>query len=269
MSDTIQLRGGYTATSPLLGRLPEWDPMNEQYGARKLMTAQQAGTITSKTWWMPPRWHLNQGDPRGIKDYDPSACTGASRTYDLGMSPSPLRLPSGAHFDMPWAFRLYRLAQTLDEWAGEAYEGSSTLAAAKAARALGFIGEFHWALDIDEYLSALSHIGPVVNGTDWTNSMFDPHPSGLIIPDDSPSDVAGGHAWATRSIYTNEDYKKRLLGKGEPNRKGVPLLAGPQSWDLDWGRNGFWMAWADDMERLLKGIKYPGDAVITTAAFRR
>ena len=260
MTDTIQLKGGFTATDPRLGRIPQPDSRN--YPVRAIMAPAQL-EIVSKTWWLPPHFvhkKLNQGG---------SQCTGMSRAYDLAMSPVPLKRTTGEPFDETDAEQIYQEARRNDQWPGEDYEGSSVLGAAKACVVLGYIGEYRFAPDIDDYLAALGHIGPVINGTDWTNSMFEAHPNGLIFPSDK-TDIAGGHAYVTRSIYTNPDYIRRKLGRGEPIRKGVPLLSGPNSWSNGWGRDGDWCMWADDMERLQKGLdRWAGDACITTQAFHR
>ena len=260
MSETIQLRGGFTTTDPRLGRIPEPDADN--FPIRAILKPAQL-EIISKTWWMPSHFVKQKLDQSG------SQCTGMSGAYDLAASPIPLKRLDGTPFDEDDAELFYRTGQKYDQWAGEDYDGSSVLGVAKGLVHLGYIGEYRFADSIDDYLAALGHIGPIVNGTDWTNTMFEPHPSGLIIPSDA-SDIAGGHAYLTRSIYTSPDYQRKLLGRGEPIRKGVPLLRGPNSWGNTWARDGDWLMWADDMERLQRGLeRWPGDARITTQAFRR
>jgi hypothetical protein len=258
-----QLKAGFTAEDPRLGRIPQFDPRNRAFDVSRRLTAPQIAALRGRTWYMPPALVKKKLNQNG------SQCTGESAIYDLMLSPVPLKRPDGQLFTDEDGYAVYDEARRQDEWPGEDYEGSSVLGAAKALVVLGYIGEYSWAFDIDTYLAAVSHIGPVVNGTEWTNTMFEPHPSGLIIPSDA-RDVAGGHAYVTRSIYVNEDYKRYILGKGEPNRKGVPLLRGPNSWGNDWARDGDWLMWSDDMERLQRGLgRWPGDARITSIAFHR
>lgn len=257
----VKLRGGFTAEDPRLGRLPQADDRN--FDVRQKLTRRELTTIVSKTWWMPSHFvkrKLNQ---------DGSQCTGMSAAYDLAMSPIPLKRLDGTPFDEADATFFYDTGRKYDEWAGEDYDGSSVLGVAKGLMHLGYVGEYHFAKDMDAYLAALSHIGAILNGTEWTNTMFEPHPSGLIIPSDV-SDVAGGHAYVTRSVYLSPDYQRKLLGKGEPLRKNTPLLRGPNSWGNGWARDGDWLMWADDMARLQSGLdRWPGDARITTLAFHR
>jgi hypothetical protein len=89
-----------------LGRLQEHDP-------RSLRFAVEAPDRdpTNKTWRCGVV--LNQGHT--------SACTGFSRVADLLAAPRMVKVDDPQ--DM--AQRTYKLAQTLDEWPGEDYEGSS------------------------------------------------------------------------------------------------------------------------------------------------
>jgi hypothetical protein len=263
IEERVQLKGGFVAEDPRLGRVPEYDPANRQYNIRGLLTPLQLQQPQSKTWWMPSHFVQNKLNQNG------SQCTGESALYDLIMSPIPIKRQDGTHFTDSDGYQIYFEARKWDQWAGEDYEGSSVLGAAKALMALGYIGEYRWAFDIDDLIIALGHLGGVVLGTDWTNTMFEPHDNGLIVPSDA-NDIAGGHAYYARSVYLSPDYQRRLLGRGEPIRKNTPLLRGPNSWGNDWSRDGDWLMWADDVERLLKGLdRWAGEARITTTAFRR
>jgi hypothetical protein len=262
--NSFQLRGGHRTGNPLLGRVPEFDERSRAFGVRELLPP--VGLV-SKTWQC--RLLLDQGIRLSVPKWDPSACTGFSSTYDLAAYPQALKQSNGAPFNNEFAFSLYQLAKTLDEWAGESYEGSSVLGAAKALQKLGFIGEYRWAFGIDDMLAALSHIGPVVTGTDWQTSQFGVRPSGLVLVEGGPSETEGGHAYMARGVLTSATAIKRYM-KGERIRVGIPLVRYRQSWGA-WGLNntGDFFMWADDVEKLLKGITSPGDARVTTTAFHR
>lgn len=246
------MRDGTTVDDPRLGRLPSFDKRSKQFSIRALLPAQPV--IKGRTWRLPIL--LDQGQT--------SACTGNARAHDLAASPSPLKQANGLPIDQEFAQQIYRLAQTLDEWPGEAYNGSSVLGAAKAAQKLGFIGEYRWAFNIDDMLAALATIGPVVVGTDWRNCMYDTLPSGELIVDPA-SKVDGGHSYIIRGVIVSEKHKAELVGKGR-NRKGVPLMRARNSWGPSYGVNGEMLIWSDDYENhLMPG----GEQMITTMAFHR
>jgi hypothetical protein len=245
-----QMKDGSIAKDPRLGRLPSFDERSRDYPLRALLTSAQERTLRSYSWWCPLM----------LDQLMTSACTGCSATYDLAASPKPLKQPNGLPFDFPWANNLYRMAQTMDEWSGEDYEGSSLLGAARALQKLGFIGDYYWAFGIDDVLAALSHLGPVVVGTNWHSEMFRPDSKGLIAPN---GPVEGGHAYLLRRVIVSESSKARAIGS-KNNRRGMPLIGGINSWGASWGVNGHFFIWADQMEALLKA---QGDARITVLPY--
>lgn len=247
----IRLKGGYATRDPRLDRIPEFDPKSLNFPITLDPRFRQ--TIGGRTWVLDIR--LDQG-------YD-GACTGFSRAHDLASVPSVVK---GMTND--YAKTIYRLAQQLDEWPGEDYEGSSVLGAVKAARQLGFIGEYRWAFGIDDVLASLSHVGPVVLGIPWLDSMFDPDLSGLL---DCSGQVAGGHAILARSVHiptlSNTVRISRTISgvrRSISIRSDVPLVGLVNSWSAGWGINGECWVRADDLERLLRN---DGEACISTVAF--
>lgn len=76
------------------------------------------------------------------------------------------------------ALDLYRRAQAIDEWPGEAYSGTSVLAGMKAAKEAGWIEEYRWAFGVEDVALAVSRLGPVVLGIPWHDSMYETHPIG-------------------------------------------------------------------------------------------
>lgn len=257
MSDIFVPPVAPTRTDPRLDRIVRLDERSRNYSVAKLLGTDQQSPV-GKRWYL--RLQLDQGNT--------GDCTGFSRTYDLAASPQPLKLPSGKPLDNSFAHALCALAKRYDEWPGEDYEGSSVLGAFKAAQALGFIGEYRWAFGIDDLVLALSHLGPVVVGTDWLNSMFDPAPNGLVEVDTS-SEVAGGHAYFFDQVIVTKAAQRRKLGKGYSLRENDVLLSGQQSWGGSWGANGRYLFWASDLEKLLNGVEYPGEAAISTVALHR
>lgn len=247
----IRLRGGYTTRDPRLDRLPEFDPRSRNFPVA--LDPNFRETLKTKTHQLPIR--LDQGSE--------GACVGFSRAHDLAGSPSPVKEMSNEK-----ARAIYHIAQTLDEWPGENYSGTSVLGGVKAAQQLGYVGEYRWAFGIDDALSAISHIGPVVFGIPWLDSMFEPDPDGLM---DCSGDEAGGHAIAGRSVHLPSRGVVRISRTWHGVRRylrirsDVPLIGLSNSWNYDWGIFGECWIRADDMEKLLKNW---GEACIATTAFR-
>jgi hypothetical protein len=245
-----------------LDRRYRWDPKNEKYNVRALLPSGR--DLRGRGW---PLNLLEVLDQSPEENYDGNGCTGFSEAHGLAASPAPVK-----GVTKKVAIDLYHAARRHDEWPGEDYEGSSILGSALGARELGYIGEFRWAMNVDDALAALSHIGPLHIGSDWTEDMFDPDPHGVIRPTGS---VAGGHAYLATGLLVAPASIRRALGL----RSRVPLenpddvlVYGPNSWSKRWGhyaRSGFWLMWASDLERLLKGISYPGEIRINPVAFRR
>ncbi|MCI3246282.1 hypothetical protein [Streptomyces spinosisporus] len=98
--------------------------------------------------------------------------------------------------DEDLAVDVYKLATQLDDIRGTYPPddtGSSGLGAAKALKKLGLASGYTHAFSLDALKSALQN-GPVMVGTVWLNSMFDPTSAGNVTVD-RHSDVAGGHEY--------------------------------------------------------------------------
>jgi hypothetical protein len=177
------------------------------------------------------------------------SCTGNAAAGWVGTDNSVrqgLSVADGAAVDEALAVRLYHLATTMDEFDGEyppEDTGSSGLAAAKALRSLGLCTSYQHAFTVQAALSALQH-GPVMSGTVWRNSMFEPAPDGRLTVDES-SGVAGGHE------YPVDEY--------DADRQRVWLT---NSWSESWGRSGRAWLTVDDWAGLLADS---GDVTVPAA----
>lgn len=122
------------------------------------------------------------------------------------------------------ALHLYSIATHEDGFGPSQYypphdEGSSGLGVAKAATYLGYIDSYRHCFTLSQ-LQAAIETQPVITGTSWTNSMFQPDPkTGFVsVGPLNDSTVAGGHEYLIQGI--------------EYNNKAIVCL---NSWGTSWG----------------------------------
>jgi hypothetical protein len=142
----------------------------------------------------------------------------------------PVTQPGNAPIVIP--ADLYAAAQEVDEWPGTAYDGTSVRAGAKVLQTHGFVQSYQWAFSIDEAIRTLLHLGPMVIGVNWYDSMFEPDEAGFV---DVSGPVAGGHAVKLDGVNT---------------KRGLFRIK--NSWGREWGNNGFAYISFEDFERLLR-----------------
>jgi hypothetical protein len=158
---------------------------------------------------------------------------GAARTglTTVQLSTDPTAWP----VDEDLAVEVYKLATTLDSIRGTYPPddtGSSGIGAAKALKKLGLANGYTHAFSLDAVKSALQN-GPVMVGTVWLNSMFDPTAAGNLTVD-RDSDIAGGHEYVI-SAYD----------------AGAGQFRIDNSWGESWGVRGSAWITAADLQWLL------------------
>lgn len=144
----------------------------------------------------------------------------------------------------PDAVRIYSEATVLDGFDGTYPpddNGSSGLAACKAAKNEGLIGSYRWAFGLDEALAALV-LSPVMVGVGWYDGFDAPNPEGLVHVSGS---IRGGHEFT-------------LIGL---DVKAETVFA-VNSWGTGWGLHGRFCFSFADLSRLLTE---DGDAVVPAA----
>lgn len=178
-----------------MGRLRAPDPRD-----RKHLLRPGRSDRTSR-YWADSAWFGDQGSE--------SSCVGFAWAHWL--CNAPLRQwvdPSG----------VYRLAQFVDEWPGEDYDGTSVRAGAKVVQSLGFIQEYKWATTLDAVVYALLEQGPVVVGTEWFEDMLEPDERGHVRP---AGYSVGGHAYLLNGVNV-----------------ATETLRIKNSWGREWGNEG-------------------------------
>jgi hypothetical protein len=143
---------------------------------------------------------------------------------------------AGVHqLNEDFAVKLYSLATILDSFSGQyppTDTGSSGLGVAKALVALGLADKYTHAFSLAAVNSALQK-GPVIVGTVWMNSMFNTDSDGHIKVDKN-SGEAGGHELELPRFEL------------ETGRYWFP-----NSWDTDWGLDGWGYVTTDELTWLL------------------
>lgn len=193
------------------------------------------------------RIRLNQGQE--------GACVGNGWTAELQARPNVVggdlgRI--GAIEAQQFATNVYRQAQSLDDWPGESYEGTSVLAGAKVVKQMGYIDEYRWAFSIDDVIDALITTGPVVIGIPWYDSMYETRPSGLV---DVGGRIVGGHCLC----LIGYDPAMRLPKEGWTKR--FEVVRWRNSWGSDYGHNGDGFIRVEDLAELLRS-RFGGEACI-------
>ena len=177
------------------------------------------------------QWGLNWKGDQG----ETSQCVGYSWHGLLRARPALQRDPNPTN--------IYTEAQKVDEWPGEAYEGTSVRGGAKYLQSLGKIKSYSWAFDINTVLNWLGTKGPVVVGTLWTYTMFTPDQTGLVSVGNI-NNVAGGHAYLA-------------IGYNDKTQ----LVTLQNSWGKSWGLKGRFYMRYQDLDTL---VKMDGEACTPT-----
>jgi hypothetical protein len=216
---TVQLRDGRTVEDPRLDWLPYKDARSRNYPIRELLGATGPRSYT---------WGVPGGRGQVLDQGREGACVGFAWAAERAARPIP-RPTTNAD-----ALAIYRAAQVIDEWPGEAYSGTSVLAGAKVARERGWLREYRWAFGLDDALAAISRHGPAVLGIPWYDSMYRPTVNNGRATITVSGSVVGGHA---------------ILARGVSVRRRQVMLR--NSWSASWGLGGdAWISW-DDLGRLL------------------
>ncbi len=214
---------------PRLDWQPRHDPRSLDYPIRARL-----GTVEER----PRMWDTGTVLDQGRE----GACVGFGWTAELLASPRPAKVDEPA--GNAYALGIYKDAQTIDEWPGETYSGTSVLAGAKVTTARGHMGEYRWAFGIEDVRDAVIAEGPVVIGIPWHQGMYDTRPSGLV---DVDGPLVGGHC----ILLTGFHPAMRL--RGEDWHARFHVFKWRNSWGAQYGVNGSGYIRYEDLAALLSG----------------
>jgi hypothetical protein len=112
-------------------------------------------------------------------------------------------------------------------------DGSYVRTLAKALKQRARLDAYAWAHSTKGITQYVRQSGPVIVGTDWYESMFEPNEDGTVVLD---GEIAGGHCYL-------------LLGH-HPEFEMYEFL---NSWGEQWGASGRFFMAVEDFGRLLRG----------------
>lgn len=198
-----------------LGRTVEFDERNLRYHIRNLGAPQ----IPRNMLWAC-EYNLDQGML--------SACVGFSWAQCLGTYPHP-----DIGIDNQTGINIYAQARIENGEINSSIEGTSVLSGVKAVQDLypKTIDTYHWAFSIEDVITTIGYVGPIVLGVNWYNSMFEPDKSGLVS---NKGVIVGGHAILANGVDVDNK-----------------LIRLHNSWGQNWGINGEAFITFDDLAQLL------------------
>jgi hypothetical protein len=208
-----------------LGWRPSIDPRNADFPMRAVLDATIPRRV--KNWTLPGN-PLDQGRE--------GACVGFGWTAEMLAAPKMARFVDADGV----ARRVYRSAKQIDEWPGDAYDGTSVLAGAKVLQSQGWMDAYRWGDGVGDVIDAVISQGPVVIGIPWLSGMYDTAPNYMVRLD---GNVVGGHC----ILVTGYHPAMRIAGEKEK----LEVVKWRNSWGLGYGRRGYGYVRINDLAQLL------------------
>lgn len=170
------------------------------------------------------------------------ACVGFGWGHELCAIPNVNKVDEAA------SRRIYKMAQEVDEWPGNAYEGTSVLAGAKVLHKLGYMERYYWGITLEDWVWGVGYgKGPCVVGLNWYEGMFEPDSSGYIH---ATGEVMGGHCVLVRGVTLifKSNSKPKNIANVDLDKSSFLIH---NSWGPSWGKNGCARISLRDAEKLL------------------
>lgn len=181
MQESLELPGKPADPDPRwFGRRVAYDLRDAAYRASAfpILKPRASAGVTSRYWNLGPT--LDQGPtPR---------CVAFSWLTFLGAGPVTNRK------SLPDVQFVYDEAQRSDEFSDTPPEGGTSVrAGANVLRGLGYVPSYLWADSVRQGADWVLQKGPILAGSVWPDSMFDPDPQGFLQVD-LGSTFDGAHA---------------------------------------------------------------------------
>jgi hypothetical protein len=146
-----------------MGRIRHYDPKNEGFRIRNVMSVRAATAVarTDLKLHYDSNWAGDQGTE--------GACTAFALAHyrDAG----PVRQKGGKKLPPHDPWKLYSLIQAQDRAESRHFsEGATSLAMAKVAQKLGWIGEYRWGYTLEELIAG-ALLDTVCLGINWYRGM--------------------------------------------------------------------------------------------------
>jgi hypothetical protein len=219
---------------PRLDWVSKHDERSRAYGVREKIRLGEVAII-------PKRWASGPTLDQGRE----GACVGFGWTQELISSPRPYTHVSVERAN-DYAREYYRRCLQIDEYPGEADEGTSVLAGAQVALERGLIDEYRWCFSVDEIRGTLvspayAGGGPVVIGIPWYYEMYQTSSQGLVTVG---GNLVGGHCILLDEYHPG----KRVPGHDEP----IEGFGWHNSWSDEYGVRGRGFIRYEDLRDLLR-----------------
>lgn len=207
------------------GRVYKEDPRDNNFLIKDVIPQSGLPDIEKKFWWAEG-WQGDQGPT--------PHCVAYSWSHWLEDGPVIQDVIPGRRKPLFDTTEFYNKCQVWDEIPGTKYEGTTIRAGAKILQKLGVIGEYRWAKSIDDVVAVVTHIGPMVVGTQWYTNMSNPTSHRYVMRPTGKS--IGGHAYLINGIDNTKE-----------------LFRVKNSWGQSWADRGHAYISFSNFEKLLSG----------------
>jgi len=165
--------------------------------------------VRRKFWWANGWWGDTEGKPWAVEfAWRTAVCDG------------------GGELDLQYG-EFHRLCKEIESDG----ERTTVRAGAKVLQRLGMISEYQWAFDVQDLITTVLRIGPVVMGSNWYAAMNYPNAAGTVRVDGPKVDE---HCFVVNGV----DLDKQVF-----RIKNV--------WGRNWGRLGYGLISFFDMDQLI------------------